>query len=528
MNELANEITWSVLAPVVLDLDGDGIEYVSFATSTINFDMDGDGDLDRTSWVGADDAILVYDRNGNGLADDGTEISFQSLVSGAASDLEGLAFFDSNNDGYLDAGDAEFGKFRIWRDVNQNGITDAGEFNTFADLGIQWIELQGDRTGTLPNGREPVTFATATYLKTDQTLGVVADSFFVFEPTIIVPTDPNNPPTPGGETSPTFPAPPALAIASHSFDRKAKKYRIEARDGSLFVNLKKQSGSVDARANSVGPAIILNFKNVGVGLLSPVILDLDGDGIDLKSRKKSQARFDMDGDGTLDDTGWVGKGDGILVIDRNNDGLITSASELSFLTERPNATSDLNALGALDSNRDGFISSADARFGELKVWIDSNDNGVTDQGELKTLTELGISEISLAARNNSATVKPGQNIIIATSTFKRTDGTTGTLGDVALAFDPSSTRPRAAVATTEPPITSLGEAQLDGIRTALGRQGISEQSVSTQWSFALDPDASKIALMAQAMATFGVIAGSEMNQLQPTENSAVTTFYAGT
>jgi hypothetical protein len=525
MFEIANGITISVLAPVVLDLDGDGVEYVSLATSTINFDMDGDGDLDRTSWVGADDAILVYDRNGNDLADNGTEISFQSFVAGAASDLEGLSFFDSNNDGYLDAGDAEFGKFRIWRDANQNGLTEAGEFQTFADLGIQWIELQGDRTGTLPNGREPVTFATATYLKTDQTLGTVADSFFVFEPTTTIPPAPTSP---GGGVPPIVPAPPSLSLMSHSFDRKAKKYRIEARDGGLFVNLKKQPGTVDARANNVGPAIILDFKNMDVGLLSPIILDLDGDGLDLKNRKKTQALFDMDGDGTLDDTGWVGKGDGILVIDRNNDGLITAASELSFLTEKAGATSDLDALSALDSNRDGKISSTDTRFGELKVWIDANENGVTDQGELKTLTDVGIAEISLAARNNSATVKPGQNIVVATSTFKRTNGTTGTIGDVALAFDPSSTRPKAATTTTEATLTNLGNAQLHAIRNALGTRGISEQPEQMQTSSALDPDVTKLALMSQAMASFGVTTGSSVAKLQPTENSVATTLYAGT
>jgi hypothetical protein len=378
------------LGPVVLDLDGDGIEHTSFVTSAVTFDMDSDGDLDRASWVGADDGLLVFDRNGNGLADNGSEISFQSLVAGAASDLEGLAFFDTNGDGILDESDAEFGKFRVWRDANQNGVTDTGELRTLVEAGITAIDLEGERTGLTPDGRDTVTFATSAYLRPDGSTGAVADSFFVFEPSDEVIPNPG-----GGGTDPVTPPvvspPPLLAMTSQVFDRKAKKYFLEARDGSLFVNVRKGKQTVDARANSIGPAIILDFKNKHVGMLSPIILDLDGDGLDLQSMKKSKARFDMDGDGITDDTGWFGKGDGMLVIDRNNDGLITSASEISFLTEKTGAKSDLDGLSVLDSNRDGKIDSRDTRFGELKVWVDADRDGISDAGELKTLTEHGIT-----------------------------------------------------------------------------------------------------------------------------------------
>jgi hypothetical protein len=126
-----------------------------------------------------------------------------------------------------------------------------------------------------------------------------------------------------------------------------------------------------------------------------------------------------------------------VVIDRDNDGLITTASELSFLTEKPDARSDLEALGALDSNRDRKIDATDLRFGELKVWVDANRNGITDAGELKTLQELGIASISLAAAANQTQVKLGDNVLLATSSFTLTDGTVRTVGDAALAYKPS-------------------------------------------------------------------------------------------
>lgn len=56
---------------------------------------------------------------------------------------------------------------------------------------------------------------------------------------------------------------------------------------------------------------------------------------------------------------------------------------------------DLDRLAAFDSNGDGLLTSADARFSEFRVWRDLNQNGATDQGELFGLAELGINSINL-------------------------------------------------------------------------------------------------------------------------------------
>ena len=109
-------------SPVVLDLDGDGVELTSVRDSSVRFDMDADGTRDLTGWAGADDGILAIDLNGNGIIDDSSEISFQPNVQGAISDLEGLRAYDSNGDGLIDSNDARFGDFRVWQDVNQDGI----------------------------------------------------------------------------------------------------------------------------------------------------------------------------------------------------------------------------------------------------------------------------------------------------------------------------------------------------------------------------------------------------------------------
>ncbi|MEB0014593.1 hypothetical protein QN379_23505, partial [Glaciimonas sp. Gout2] len=61
--------------PLVLDLDGDGIETVGNKNkNNIYFDNNNDGIKTATGWVGADDGLLVMDRNGNGVIDNGTEL----------------------------------------------------------------------------------------------------------------------------------------------------------------------------------------------------------------------------------------------------------------------------------------------------------------------------------------------------------------------------------------------------------------------------------------------------------------------
>src|SRR5690606_20569036 len=107
----------------------------------VYFDMNLDGVADKTGWVGSDDGILVLDRNGNGSIDDVSEISFLDEVEGAQTDLEGLVAFDSNGDGRLDAADERFFEFRVWRDLNQNGVSDAGELLTWAEAGISSLSL---------------------------------------------------------------------------------------------------------------------------------------------------------------------------------------------------------------------------------------------------------------------------------------------------------------------------------------------------------------------------------------------------
>ena len=66
----------------------------------------------------------------------------------AADGFEALADLDSNGDGQFNAADADFASVKLWKDANQNGISEAGELFTFAQLGVQGIKVAGKRDGT--------------------------------------------------------------------------------------------------------------------------------------------------------------------------------------------------------------------------------------------------------------------------------------------------------------------------------------------------------------------------------------------
>ncbi|MCD8460356.1 calcium-binding protein [Xylella taiwanensis] len=164
--------------PLVLDLDGDGIETVA-AGKNILFDHDGDGIKHASGWIKSDDGLLVLDRNGNGHIDDGSELfgADTLLANGqkATSGFEALRDLDSNGDGVFDAGDTRFTDVRVWRDLNQDGRSQTNELFTLSSLGIASIALTPTDTqrvnlndGNFIDGR-------GTYTRSDGRTGVVGN-----------------------------------------------------------------------------------------------------------------------------------------------------------------------------------------------------------------------------------------------------------------------------------------------------------------------------------------------------------------
>jgi len=160
---------------------------------------------------------------------------------------------------------------------------------------------------------------------------------------------------------------------------------------------------------------------------SPLVIDLDGDGIELTEYdpEATATFFDLDNDGFAEQSAWIAANqDGLLARDINEDGVINDASELFG-----SATVDGFAiLAQLDSNADLVIDENDAAWDELIIWKDIDGDARTDGSELITLASQNIKSISLADVRASYSSIEG-NAISHTSTVIKTNGSTAAIVD---------------------------------------------------------------------------------------------------
>ena len=176
---------------------------------------------------------------------------------------------------------------------------------------------------------------------------------------------------------------------------------------------------------------IANFANKYLN--SPIVFDLDNNGIQyLPLNAASKVFFDMDNDRFAEKTEWIGPNDGFLVHDVNANGIIDDQSEM--FGDNGNTTAYAK-LAALNTNNTGAsanaITSADSAWGSLRVWQDLNGDGKTDAGELKTLSSLGITSISL---QTGADTVSGGHAVAGVSTFVK-NGVTQNAADALFEVD---------------------------------------------------------------------------------------------
>ncbi len=169
-NNSPNDIT-----PLVLDLNQDGqISLISVGDSQVLWDHKGDGNLLKTGWVGHDDGLLVYDKDGDGKVTDISEFMFTLYHPDAKTDMEGLKLaFDSNQDLVFDMNDDHYREFGVWQDINGDGKTDLGEYSTLIDRGIESISLVSDNNASIQDGNK--IFGSSTYQTSDGNTYRVAD-----------------------------------------------------------------------------------------------------------------------------------------------------------------------------------------------------------------------------------------------------------------------------------------------------------------------------------------------------------------
>lgn len=131
--------------PLIIDLGVSGIELCTLADG-VNFDLDNNGFAEKTAWIGTEDGFLAYDRNGNGMIDNGGELFGDRVMlsdgSVSESGFEALAELDDNEDGLINSADDCYAVLKVWTDANHNGISDEGELKGLAEQGVISVSLE--------------------------------------------------------------------------------------------------------------------------------------------------------------------------------------------------------------------------------------------------------------------------------------------------------------------------------------------------------------------------------------------------
>lgn len=172
-------------SPIILDLDGDGVETIDGrGETTVMFDLDGDGRKSAGGWVSADDGMLVFDRNRDGLINNGGDLFGNNTEkydgTGLCHDgFEALAQEDSNGDGVINQLDDNWANFKIWQDLDQDGVTDSGELFTLDELGITSINVDYEKSNSnFANSQGNYLYGTGSYTTEDGQRHDLADYFF--------------------------------------------------------------------------------------------------------------------------------------------------------------------------------------------------------------------------------------------------------------------------------------------------------------------------------------------------------------
>lgn len=153
------------------------------------------------------------------------------------------------------------------------------------------------------------------------------------------------------------------------------------------------------------------------GCISPIVIDVAGNGFNL-TNGQGGVDFDIAADGQTIRVAWTAANsdDVWLVLDRNGNGLIDDGKELfGTVTPQPSTTQIPNGFLALavydkpenGGDNNGKVGVQDNIFSSLRLWQDTNHNGISEANELYALQSKGIYAVDLDYKTSKRTDEHG-------------------------------------------------------------------------------------------------------------------------